>query len=123
MTREAAQSAARALLDAMAGTTPKGCSYTAPTFGANYPDGVCVEGYLWDADSGDSDGDGWVYTSGGEIPCPFCNRGAAIEACAEEMAFDSPNERHRSHHFRKRAEKRIDTHLHDMQLRYGPFRR
>lgn len=49
------------------------CSYQGFEFGATYPDSVCIDGYLWDADSGDSCGDGWCYTVGGEIPCPRCN--------------------------------------------------
>ena len=56
--------------------TPKlGCDYQGQEFGAhNYPDSVCVEGYLWDADSGEATDDGWMYDSGGDIPCPKCNR-------------------------------------------------
>lgn len=46
-----------------------GCNYEAPTFGARYPDGTCIDGYMWDLDSGDADG----LSSGGDIPCPFCN--------------------------------------------------
>lgn len=37
-------------------------------FGATYPDSQCIDGYLWDEDSGDGDG----LDSGGDIPCPFC---------------------------------------------------
>jgi hypothetical protein len=37
-------------------------------FGANYQDSQCIDGYLWDEDSGD----GEYLTSGGDIPCPFC---------------------------------------------------
>lgn len=49
------------------------CDYQGHEFGARYPDSVCIDGYLWDADSGDACGDGWCYTLGGEIPCPNCN--------------------------------------------------
>ena len=38
-------------------------------FGATYQDSQCIDGYLWDLDSGD----GEYLTSGGDIPCPFCN--------------------------------------------------
>jgi len=47
----------------------KGCQYEAPTFGAGYPDGTCIDGWMWDLDSGDGDG----LTSGGDEPCPYCN--------------------------------------------------
>lgn len=41
-----------------------------PFFGASYPDGCCIDGYMWDMD--------WfvdgMLIKGGEDPCPFCNR-------------------------------------------------
>lgn len=46
-----------------------GCNYHAPTFGARYPDGTCIDGYMWDLDSGDGD----MLDSGGDQPCPWCN--------------------------------------------------
>lgn len=46
-----------------------GCQYEAPTFGAYYPDGACIDGYMWDLDSYE---DGML-SSGGDIPCPWCN--------------------------------------------------
>jgi len=66
---------------------PLGCDYQGHEFGAVYPDSVCIDGYLWDADSGDADpnGDGWIYTSGGDIPCPKCNAEAHREHYSEEM--------------------------------------
>lgn len=51
----------------------KGCGKEFPYFGASYPDAHCIDGYLWDMDSGEATEDGWVYTSGGDEPCPFCN--------------------------------------------------
>lgn len=40
-----------------------------PHFGAKYPDARCIDGFLWDLDSGD----GYSFTNGGDDPCPFCN--------------------------------------------------
>lgn len=54
-----------------------GCNYEAPTFGAHYPDGTCIDGYMWDLDS--CDGPGGALESGGDRPCPFCNTGEYIE--------------------------------------------
>jgi hypothetical protein len=51
------------------------CDYTGNDFGATYPDSICINGYLWDMDSGYNTDDGWVYTSGGELRCPQCNNG------------------------------------------------
>jgi hypothetical protein len=51
------------------------CDYQGREFGAHYPDSVCIDGVLWDADSGyPAKEDGyWHYTSGGDIPCPKCD--------------------------------------------------
>lgn len=38
-----------------------------PAFGARYPDATCIDGYLWDLDSGDEPG---CLSKGGEDPCP-----------------------------------------------------
>lgn len=59
------------------------CDYQGHEFGATYPDSVCIDGYLWDADSGDAGEDGWIYTNGGEIPCPKCNAETYAEYCRE----------------------------------------
>jgi hypothetical protein len=54
---------------------PLGCNYEAPTFGAHYPDGTCIDGFMWDLDSGDDRG----LTGGGDIPCPWCNTAEHID--------------------------------------------
>lgn len=54
-----------------------GCNYEAPTFGAHYPDGTCIDGYMWDLDSCDEPGGG--LRSGGDMPCPWCNTAEYIE--------------------------------------------
>lgn len=51
------------------------CGYHGHEFGASYPDSLCIDGELWDADSGDGDG---YFTSGGEIACPRCNTAAYL---------------------------------------------
>lgn len=58
--------------------TPEECPTHLPVsyFGANYPDSQCIEGYLWDEDSGE--GDGFLY-SGGDIPCPYCKPSEHME--------------------------------------------
>ncbi len=56
---------------------PLGCNYEAPTFGAHYPDGTCIDGYMWDLDSCDEPG-GNLH-SGGDMPCPWCNTRENIE--------------------------------------------
>lgn len=45
------------------------CNYAGHEFGSAYPDSVCIDGFLWDADSHDGD----VLTQGGEWACPRCN--------------------------------------------------
>lgn len=49
---------------------PGTCGYTGYEFGGGYLDSVCIDGYLWDLDSGDDDG---LLTIGGDRPCPKCN--------------------------------------------------
>lgn len=50
------------------------CNYQGAHFGAQYPDAVCIDGYLWDLDSGGIDDEGNSYLdAGGEMPCPSCN--------------------------------------------------
>lgn len=66
-----------------------GCDYQGREFGAHYLDSVCIEGYLWDADSGDSSGDGWIYTNGGDLPCPQCNHSEWREYHCESVINDA----------------------------------
>ena len=54
------------------------CDYQGYEFGAGrYPDSVCFEGRLLDADN--CDGDGNVYDNSEDIPCPMCRREEAIQ--------------------------------------------
>lgn len=48
-----------------------------PFFGASYPDARCVNGFLFDLDS--CDGDGNLYDKDENIPCPFCKTEDFIE--------------------------------------------
>lgn len=54
-----------------------------PFFGASYPDARCIDGYLWDLDSCTEDPN--VFTCGGDIPCPFCNKNEFIEEFDVEL--------------------------------------
>jgi len=58
-----------------------GCGYQGKHFGAHYEDGGCFDGFLWDLDS--IEGDGMLY-SGGDIPCPSCNKDAFDEYIKED---------------------------------------
>lgn len=63
-----------------------GCAYQGYEFGAHYPDSVCIEGMLYDADSGEPAGDaGWNYTNGGDIPCPHCNHTAWALSALDDL--------------------------------------
>lgn len=54
------------------------CDYQGYEFGAgSYPDSVCVDGQLYDAD--DCDNNGNLYEPAEEIPCPVCRRAEAID--------------------------------------------
>lgn len=52
------------------------CDYQGYEFGANYPDSVCIDGRLYDADNCDNDGN--LYQPEEDIPCPVCRKDAAI---------------------------------------------
>ena len=61
---------------------PTSCGYQGYEFGASYPDSVCIDGYLWDADSCDEPGSG--FHIGGEIPCPACNTSEYLSGALED---------------------------------------
>lgn len=52
------------------------CGYQGYEFGAPYPDSICVDGRLYDADN--CDDNGALYEPGDDIPCPMCYPKAAI---------------------------------------------
>lgn len=53
-----------------------------PFFGAPYPDARCIDGYLYDLDKCDENGN--LYHSNEKIPCPFCNKDEFIKSFDEE---------------------------------------
>jgi hypothetical protein len=53
------------------------CDYQGYEFGARYPDSVCIDGRLFDAD--DCDGEGNLYDNEEDIPCPICRRADAVK--------------------------------------------
>ncbi|XDF79236.1 hypothetical protein AAFX60_018940 [Aliivibrio fischeri] len=62
------------------------CDYQGYEFGAPYPDGQCVDGFMWDLDSGGTDEDGNSYLDeGGYIPCPRCNQKARVKYLSDEI--------------------------------------
>ncbi|WP_154124182.1 hypothetical protein [Grimontia hollisae] len=62
------------------------CGYQGYEFGATYEDGICIDGYMWDLDSGglDENGDSFL-DSGGDIPCPKCNIKARVKYLSDEI--------------------------------------
>ena len=80
---------------------PLGCNYEAPTFGATYPDGTCIDGYMWDLDSCD----GHDLIGGPEMPCPHCN---TMEYLEYFNVSCSGNSRQRRIYYRKETRKIID---------------
>jgi len=62
------------------------CNYLGYEFGAGtYPDSVCIDGLLHDADN--CDGDGNLYAPTEEIPCPICRAQDAIEYWTERNNY------------------------------------
>ena len=64
-----------------------GCGIEFPHFGASYPDAICIDGYLYDMDSYESDLCG--FTIGGDDPCPVCNKDKWLESVMEMEVFDT----------------------------------
>lgn len=60
-----------------------GCGYSGHEFGATYPDSVCLEGRLYDADHCDDNGN--LYEPLDYIPCPECNHEAWLEMQREQI--------------------------------------
>ncbi len=58
------------------------CGYQGYEFGGGYLDSICIDGYLWDADSCDEPGGG--LTHGGEWACPHCNTERFLEDALRE---------------------------------------
>ncbi len=63
------------------------CNYQGYEFGASYPDSVCMDGRLFDADN--CDAQGGLYEPGEEIPCPMCKRDEAVKWWTERMGCSS----------------------------------
>ena len=63
------------------------CDYQGYEFGASYPDSVCIDGKLLDADNCDNDGN--LYDTGEDIPCPMCDEAGAIEYWTERNRMNS----------------------------------
>jgi hypothetical protein len=62
------------------------CDYQGYEFGAGtYPDSVCIDGRLHDADN--SPGPGEVYLLEEDIPCPICRPKDAIAWWTERNSF------------------------------------
>jgi len=57
------------------------CNYQGYEFGASYPDSMCMDGQLYDADA--CDGHGNVYEPMEYIPCPMCHPIAYIKSRAD----------------------------------------
>ena len=61
----------------------KRCNYQGYEFGASYPDSMCIDGRLSDADYCDNNGN--LYDREDDVPCPMCRRKDAIKWHADQM--------------------------------------
>lgn len=67
------------------------CNYQGYEFGAHYPDSVCIDGVLFDADYCDSNGN--LYDREEDVPCPMCRREEAIRWHASRSSCGTYKER------------------------------
>jgi hypothetical protein len=64
------------------------CEYQGYEFGASYPDSVCIEGKLYDAD--DCDDEGRLYEPDEDVPCPMCRPSDAVTWWARQDGSGKP---------------------------------
>lgn len=60
------------------------CDYQGYEFGAPYPDSVCIDGKLYDADY--CDDEGRLFDNGLDAVCPICDKQGAIDWWYEQWA-------------------------------------
>jgi len=82
------------------------CGYQGYEFGAgSYPDSVCIDGVLFDADACDVNGN--LFDTERHIPCPMCRPAEAIEYWTEQNSSswedDEDQEDEAAHDARARA--------------------
>jgi len=62
------------------------CNYQGYEFGAGrYPDSVCIDGSLHDADACDDNGN--IYLNDEDVPCPLCRATDAVDWWTERNAL------------------------------------
>ena len=87
------------------------CSYQGYEFGAGaYPDSVCIDGRLHDAD--DCDNKGQIYLQEEDIPCPVCRPADAVDYWTERNQNSGASERSA----RKAAKSLVADILHNRGL-------
>ena len=75
------------------------CNYQGYEFGAgSYPDSVCIDGKLHDAD--DCDEHGNIYETDEDIPCPMCDPKGAVKYWAERNEIGGSSRRTAARHAR-----------------------
>lgn len=95
----------------------KGCDYQGSHFGAFYDDACCIDGYLWDLDSGDNG----MMDSGGDIPCPQCNTKEYVEYIADEIiefGYKSFNKSFPKHRVKNPFNNKMPTNMRRMVMKY-----
>lgn len=90
------------------------CNYSGYEFGAgSYPDSVCIDGKLYDADACDDEGN--LYEPGEDIPCPMCDPKGAVKYWAERNRCGGSSRSTASKHARSLvADIRANRGVHNM---------
>lgn len=69
------------------------CDYQGYEFGAgSYPDSICIDGKLYDADDCDDSDLSLLYEPMEDIPCPMCREEDAIEYWADRFGRSDDDE-------------------------------
>jgi hypothetical protein len=107
------------------GAAATSCGYQGYEFGAGtYPDSVCIEGRLHDADACDAAGN--IYLQDEDIPCPMCRPLAAIRWWTEYNQMDGAKRRARANAISLvtdiRRNRGVETDLKALRLATGGHR-
>ena len=96
------------------------CDYHGYEFGAGrYPDSVCFDGSLHDADACDNEGN--IYLKDEDVPCPICRPTDAINWWAKrnELTWDNDEDENDEEGHQRRALETATSLVNDIRANRG----
>lgn len=96
------------------------CNYQGYEFGAGrYPDSVCIDGSLHDADACDDSGN--IYLNDEDVPCPICRPTEAIDWWTErnELTWGNDEDENDEEGHQRRARESATSLVNDIRANRG----